>query len=701
MDAERVFATVVSADFFTTLGVHPILGTAFRPGDDAPGAPMTAVLAYNFWKEKLGGDPSIVGKQLTIQGGPVTVLGVMPAGTWFPRSDGAELWLNDTQATPTRLGPFGWHAIARVRPGVNAAQRQSALDEVAARVRDRFPGGPERWTLVERPLADQFTRGLRPALLVLMGAVVLVLLIACVNVTNLMLARATSREHEIAVRTALGASRARVVRQLLTEGILLAVGGGTLGVALAMWGVRALIASAPASLSSLRDLGVSLDGRVLAVAAAAAIGSVLLFGLAPALLGPTRAITAIRESGRGTSDGPGRRYVRSGLVAAEFGFSLLLLVGAGLLLRSLAKLRAVDTGVHADGVVTATISLPRAVYVTDTQTLAFHDRLLDAIRALPGVQSASATIGLPPDVFGNETDFFVVGHPVPVGEFAPLGNNLSVDGEYFATLGIPLLSGRVFDARDNANAPATVIISAELARQYFGGSDPINQRLSIGGVGPANEYAIVGVVGNVPYSGLARGPSAAIYFPFAQFSMGTNRSFSVLIRSATAPTEVEASLRGVVRQLDPQLAVAEFRTVREVVDSSMAADRFRTILLALFAAIALTLAAIGIYGVMAYSVGRRSREIGVRIALGANAGQLYAQILREGLTVAGVGTALGLGAAFAVTRVVSKLLYGVSATDAVTFCLVPFFLLAMAALACLIPARRAAHVDPAVTMVSD
>ena len=700
--AERVFGTVVSADFFTTLGVHPMLGTAFQLGDDAPGAPMTAVLSYTFWQRRLGGDPSVVGKQLTIQGGPVTVLGVMPPNVWFPRSDVAEMWLNETLTTPTRQGPFGWHGIARVRSGVNTAQRKAALDQVAGRVRDRFPGGPERWTLVERPLADQFTRGLRPALVLLMGAVVLVLLIACVNVTNLMLGRAASREHEIAVRTALGASRARVVKQLLTEGVLLAMIGGIAGVVLAMWGVRVLIAGAPDSLSPLRDLGVSMDGRVLAVAAAAAMGSVLLFALAPALLGPVAAVNAIRESGRGSSEGPARRYLRSALVVAEFAFSLVLLVGAGLLLRSLARLREVDTGVRADGVVTASIALPKAGYGAAAGVLAFHDRLLGELRALPGVQSASVSVGLPPDVFGNSTDFFAVGHPVPVGEFAPLGENLSVDGDYFATLGIPLRGGRIFNARDNnANAPQTVIISAELARQYFSGSDPINQRLSIGGTGPANEYAIVGVVGDVPYSGLARGPSAAIYFPFAQFSMGVSRSFSVVIRSATSPTEVANALRTVVRRIDPQLAVAQFRTIRDLVDSSVAADRFRTTLLTLFAALALVLAAIGIYGVMAYSVSRRSREIGVRIALGAHSRQVYAQILREGLTVAGVGIAVGLAASFAMTRIVSKLLFGVSATNALTFCLVPLFLLCVAALASIIPARRAAHVDPAITMTVD
>ncbi len=699
--AERVFGTIVGADFFTTLGVHPLIGAAFQPGDDAVGAPMTTVLSYNFWKLRLGGDPAIVGKQLTIQGAPVTVLGVMPPDVWFPRSDVAELWLNETFTTPTRRGPFGLGAIARLRPGVNAAQRQAALDQVASRVRDRFPGGPEKWTLVERPLSDQFTRALRPALLVLMGAVVLVLLIACVNVTNLMLARSTSREHEIAVRTALGASRSRIVKQLFTEGVILAVLGGTVGVALAMWGVRLLIAEAPDSLSALRDLHVSVDWHVLIIAAVAAMGSVLVFGLTPALLGPARATSSIRESGRGGTEGPARRYLRNALVASEFAFSLLLLVGAGLLIRSLAKLRAVDTGVHADGVTTASIAISQAGYATQPEVLAFHDRLLGAVRALPGVQSASASVGLPPDVFGNNSDFFVVSHPVADGEFSPLADCLSVDGEYFATLGIPLRAGRLFDARDNTSSPATVIISAELARQYLEGSDPIGQRLAIGGKGPANEYTIVGVVGDVPYDGLARGPTPTIYFPFAQFSMGTSRSFSIVIRSATGLDQMASSLRSVVRGIDPQLAVAKFRTVRDLVDASVAADRFRTTLLALFAALALVLAAVGIYGVMAYSVGRRAREIGVRIALGAHTKQVYAQILREGLTVAGIGIAIGITAALAVTRVVSKLLFGVGATDALTFFLVPLFLLAIAAVACLIPARRAAHVDPAITMVAD
>jgi predicted permease len=699
--AERVFGTVVGADFFSTLGVHPIMGRVFQSGDDAPGAPATVVLSYGFWKRRLGSDPHVLGKQLTVQGAPATVLGVMPPDVWFPRSDVAELWLNDMVTTPTRRGPFGWGMIARIRSGVNPAQRQTALDQIAARVRERFPGGPTSWTFVERPLADQFTRSLRPALVVLMGAVVLVLLIACVNVTNLMLARATSREHEIAVRTALGASRSRIVRQLLTEGVLLAALGGAVGLVLAVWGVRLLTASAPDSLTVLRDLGVSVDGHVLMIAAASAIGSVLIFGLAPALLGPARATSAIREAGRGGTDGAGRQQLRSVLVAAEFAFSLVLLVGAGLLIRSLAKLRDVDTGVRAEGVVTASVALPKAGYATPAEVQSFHDRLLNEVRALPGVAAASISVGLPPDVFGSVSDFFAVSHPPQVGEFSPVADFLSVDGEYFATLGIPLRSGRVFDARDNVNSPQTVMVSAELARQYLPEADPIGEKLSVGGRGPANEYTIVGVVGDVPYDGLARGRTPTMYFPFSQFSQGQNRSFSVVIRGATPPSEMASSLRTAVARIDPGLAVARFRTVRDLVDASVAADRFRTTLLAVFASLALLLAAVGIYGVMAYSVGRRAREIGVRIALGAHAPQLYAQVLREGLTVAGAGIAVGLTAAFAVTRVVSKLLFGVSATDALTFCLVPLFLLAIAALACLIPARRAAHVDPSITMVAD
>jgi putative ABC transport system permease protein len=699
---ERVFGTVVGASFFTTLGIRPLLGSVFRPGDDAQGAPALAVLSYGFWQGRLGGDPAIVGKQLSVEGAPVTVTGVMPPNVWFPRSEAADIWLNDMLPTPSRQGPWGWQAIARVRPEVTPAQLTGALDRAAERVRSDFPGGPAHWTFVAKPVPEQLSASLRPALLVLMAAVVLVLLIACLNVTNLMLARATSREHEFAVRTALGASRGRLIRQLVTESVLLAFLGGTAGVLLAVWGVRALVASAPASLALLRDLKVGVDGQVLLVAAAVSMGSVLLFGLAPALLGaPSRGATGIGSAARGSTDGRGRRHVRSLLVGAEFAFSLVLLVTAGLLVRSLGKLLAVDTGLHADGVVTASIALPKAHFGQSAQILGFHDRLLAAVRSVPGVTIASASVGLPPDVLGYSSDFFVVGQPVPDFEFAPLADVIAVDGEYFAAMGIPLRSGRVFDARDDGNGPQTVMISTELARRFFPHSDPLGQRLSVGGKGAPNEYTIVGVAGDVPYEGLARGASSAMYFPFAQFSQGQYRSFTVVIRSAVPMDDVAAVLRTAVQRLDPELAVAQVRTVRDLVDASVSANRFRAMLLGLFAVLALILAAVGIYGVMAFSVGRRSREIGVRMALGAGTMQLYAQILREGLTVAGAGIAVGLAVAFGVTRVASTLLFGVSATDPLTFAAVALILILIAAIACLIPARRAASVDPAITMVTD
>ena len=696
--AERVYGAIVSADFFRTLGLRPLLGRTFQAGDDDAGAPPTAVLSFAFWRKRLGGDPQIVGKSINIQGLPTTVIGVMPSTVWYPRSDRAELWMNESFATPPRRGPFGWAVLARVRPDVAAAQQKAVLAQIAEGVRARFPGGPDHWTFEPQSMSQRFSGPLRPVLLVLMGAVVVVLLIACVNVTNLMLARATGREQEIAVRTALGASRSALVRQLFVEGTLLAVLGGALGLFVAIWGVRALTAMAPDSLFVLRDFKTALDARVLALAAVATMGSVMIFALAPAILG---ASTRATGAARGSTDTPHRRRIRSSLVVAEFALSLVLLVGAGLLIRSLAKLRAVDTGVRGDGVVTASIALPAIHYSKVPDVNAFHDRLLADLRSRPELERVSTSVGLPPDVFGSSSDFFVSSHPPADGEFSPIVDVLAVDGDYFAALGIPLLSGRIFDARDNPDAPSTVMISEALARKYFPGSNPVGERLNVGGTGDGNAYSIVGVVGNVRYDGVAQDPSEAIYFPFVQGGLGATPSFSVIVRTRAGAGEVGRLVREAVHQIDPELAVANVRTVQELVEESVASNRFRTTLLTVFALIALALAAVGIYGVMAYAVGQRSREIGIRLALGARAAAIYRLILREGLIVAGVGVVIGLAASLALTRVVTKLLYGVSATDAATFVGVPLILLAIAALACILPARRAARVDPSVTMRGD
>ena len=699
---ERVYGSIVSADFFSTLGVQPAIGRAFRSGDDAQGAPPLVVLSDAFWRRRLGSDPAVIGKSLEIQGRPTTVIGVMSPNVWYPRGDRAELWINDTFPAPPRRGPFGLAVLAREKPGVSAAQRHALVAQVAAEVRARFPGGPDRWTFVEQSLSQRFSGPLRPVLLMLMGAVVVVLLIACVNVTNLMLARATSREAELAVRTALGASRAVLVRQLLIEGALLALLGGALGVLVAIWGVRVLTAVAPDSLFVLRDFDTGVDARVLALAAAATIGSVLLFALAPAILGASaRAIGVVREAVRGGTDAPSRRRLRSALVVAEFALSLVLLVGAGLLIRSLSKLRDVDTGVRGDGVVTASIALPAVRYAGTPQIVAFHDRLLTDLSSRPGMEKVSASVGLPPDLFGSSSDFFVSSRPPADGESSPLADVLAVDGDYFAALGVPLLSGRIFDERDNGDAPNRVIVSDALARKYFPGANPVGERINVGGPGDGNAYTIVGVVGNVRYDGVAQPPSEAIYFPFAQGGMGATPSFSVVTRGRTSTDDAGRLVREAVHRIDPELAVANIRTLRELVEANVAADRFRTTLLAVFAALALVLAAVGIYGVMSYAVGRRSREIGIRLALGARAGAIHRLVLGEGLVIAGVGIAHGLLASAALTHAVSALLFEVSATDAATFIAVPALLLAIAALACFVPARRAARVDPSVTMRAD
>ena len=700
--AQRVYGAVVSAKFFSTLGVRAMLGRTFQTGDDADGAPPTAVLSYAFWSRRLGSDPAIVGKSLNIQGRPTTVIGVMDPSVWYPRGDRAELWINDNFPAPKRRGPFGLAVFAREKPGVSAPQRSAALAQLAAGVRTQYPGGPDNWTFAEQSMSQRFSGPLRPVLLVLMGAVVVVLLIACVNVTNLMLARATSREQEIAVRTALGASRAALVRQLLIEGALLAMLGGAIGVLVAMWGVRALTSIAPDSLFVLRDFKTGVDARVLGLAALATMGSVLLFALAPAILGASsRAIGAVREAVRGGTDAPSRRRIRSGLVVAEYALSLVLLVGAGLLIRSLAKLRSVDTGVHGDGVITASIALPAIRYPKRDQINVFHDRLLADLRSRPGMERVSTSVGLPPDNFGNSSDFYLTAHPVADGEFSPIADVVAVDGEYFSALGIPLLSGRIFDTRDNPDAPSTIIISEALARKYFPTTNAIGERLNVGGPGEDNAYTIVGIVGNVRYDGLAQGPSEAIYFPFVQGTAGNSPSFSVVVRTRASADEVGRLVRDAVHQIDPELAVAYVRTVRELVEENVAGDKFRTTLFTVFAALALVLAAVGIYGVMTYAVGRRVREIGIRLALGARAAEIYRLILREGLGVAGLGIGIGLLASIALTRVVSKLLFQVSATDAATFIAVPVLLLAIAAIACLVPARRAARVDPSVTMRVD
>ena len=691
---EQVFGAFVSADFFTVLGARPLLGRAFAPGDDAPGAPLSVVLGYDFWRQRLSGDQSVIGRTIRLDGLPMLVRGVMPPGFWFPRGDRAELWVNMIIDPPTRLGPFGLAAIARLRPGVTPAMMQADLDAVAAGVRERFPGGPIDWTLVSRPLKDHLVAPVRPALVLLLGAVTLVLVIACVNVANLMLARASGRAPEIAVRTALGASRGRLVRQLLTESALLAALGGGVGLAFAYWGVRALLAIGPGDLPLLRDVPIGVDARVLAVTAIATLGSSLLFGLAPALMGARGDGEAlVKEGGRGAPEGRGGQRLRRMLVVLEFALSLVLLAGAGLLLRSFAKLEAVDPGVRTSNVLTASIALPTTRYGEPAAIIGFHERLLAAVRTLPGVRSAAIlTGGMPPNQQWNANNFVAEGQPWTAGQQDPIAGDLWVGGDYFETLGIPLLRGRTFNDHDTPDSPPVVIVNEALARRFLPGQDAVGKRLRLGDTSPTGAWVtIVGVAANAKYTGLDSGDELTIYSPFRQ---SWSRSMSLIVHTTDDPRSLVAALRRQLAGVDSELVLSRVATMTELMRDSLARARFRTTLLTLFAAAAALLAAVGIYGVMAYAVSRRTREIGIRMALGARHSDVLAGVFREGLTLALGGVGVGLVGALAVTRITRSLLFGVSATDPLTFAAVAMALAGVAALACYVPARRATRVDP-------
>ena len=686
-EAEQVRAKATTGSFFSVLGVGAQLGRTYREGEEEA---AVVVLGHHLWRRRFGGDPAVVGRTVAIDGRDRTVVGVMPAD--FPSvGTRADLWV------PVRLSPEAGgrtlQVVGRLHPGTTLEEARREMSAIGRRLAERYPASNAGWGVTLVPMHEQVTGDVRPALLVLLGAVGLLLLIACANVANLLLGRAAVRRREMAVRLSLGATRARLVRQTLTECLVLAGGAGLLGLGLAVWSTRTLVRLLPPGLALPRLDEVRVDERVLGFALGVSLLTGVLFGITPALSGSAvRLAQTLRETARGTTRG--RSRIRKALVVVEVALAVVLLVGAGLLGRSLQRLLEVDTGVRPEQVLTMRLWLSGPQYQEAAALQRFMARLLPRLRDLPGARSVGAEMYLPLTGERLGHSFHRADRPRP-REGERLSTHIrAIAGDYFATMGIPLLRGRAFAARDHARAPPVAVINQELARRHFPGEDPIGKRVDYVWSDTLSAE-IVGVVGSVREMGPGAEPSPAIYRPYAQ--MPTPR-VALVIRSAGDPLTLAAAAATAVREIDPGQPVAEIRTMEEVVSATVVRPRLNLYLLGGFAGMALLLAALGLYGVVSHSVTQRSQEIGVRIALGARPGHVLRLVVREGMRLTVLGLLIGLGAALAATRVMASLLFGVSVTDPLTLAGVTAFAAAVALLASYLPARRATRVDPAVTL---
>jgi putative ABC transport system permease protein len=687
---EEVPGNYVTRDFFPLLGVHPALGRNFLPEEELPNTPDVALLSDGFWRRRFGADRHIVGKTLMIRGNPTTVVGVLPAGFRFPDVK-ADIWeLTTLHPERQRKGRF-LAPIARTRPGVTVSQAQADMNVIMAQLAREYPDFNQNWGVTVIPLSQQFTGDLRTPLLVLLGAVGLVLLIACANVANLMLMRSSARGREMAIRTSLGATRARIVRQLLVESMILGVIGGSAGLLFAVWAKDILLAMLPESMSVAKVNSVTIDGNVLAFTVILSLGTSLLFGLLPALRASRPDLSdTLKEGGRAVSSSLRRNRLRATLVASEMAVALMLLIGAGLLIQSFIRLEHVSAGFQPDRILSMRIGLSNPRYKDLKVASAGLDEILHRIAQVPGVAS-TGSIQFPP--LGGllpATGFWVAGRPIPNPSQAPVTGVSIVTPGYFPTMGIPLISGRLFTERDQAGTPQVTIVSQSLARQHFPNMDPIGQRLFVEW-GRETPYQIVGVVGDVKHDGLDKDVRPTVYFPNAQ---ETQTIATLMIRTGADPIKLAPIAEQIIHAYDKDQAIANIQPLDMFLSKAVARPRFQSVLLASFAGLALLLAAIGIFGVMSYSVAQRTHEIGIRVALGAQGKQVLRLVVGQGLLLALIGTAGGLGGAFALTRYLRTLLFNVSPTDWLTFTTVPLLLCAVALAASYFPARIAMRVDP-------
>jgi putative ABC transport system permease protein len=710
----EAYGEQVSSDFFSVLGVPAALGRTFSPEEDQPNSPHVVVLSHELWEQRYGGDGAVVGRTISINREPYTVTGVMPSGFYFPPWGGrAQLWIAGLDLTqPGRT----WHefrSIARIKPRIGIGQAQAEMDTIARRLEKQYPE-QKGWGVQLVNLHEQTVGDTRPALLVLLAAVGMVLLIACANLANLQLARVAAREKEIAFRAALGAESQRIVRQLLTESVLLAVTGGGLGVLLAGWGVRFLVMLAPQDTPGLSQAGVNL--RVLAFTLALSVVTGIAFGLLPALGASKVDLNqSLREISRGATQGARSSRLRALLVSTEFALALVLLVGAGLLLKTFVALNHVDLGFEPHNVLTMRIALLGPAYQEHTherrRQTEFFRQLIQKADSLPGVISSAAIDGggLPPEG-GNGDNFLIAGRPTPPPSEYPDAVNRVISPDYFRTMGIPLLKGRFFTEADDQNGPGVAIINDRLAQDYWPGGDPIGSQLTfpdlevpvpgVAGRKHLKPFSIVGVVKSEKNQGLETVPDEGVYLSYSQYPTFYPPR-TLVVRTAVEPTSLVSAIRHQVELLDKDQPISEVETMDQVVAQAEAGHRLPMVLLGLFAALALVLAGIGIYGVMSYSVGQRMHEIGIRTALGAQRHDIFRMVIGQGLRLILAGLLIGVAAALILTRLLSSLshlLYGVGTSDPVTFITVLIVLSGVAVLACYIPARRATKVDPIVVL---
>lgn len=706
-DPQQIVVGNVTPGFLSVVGVNPIVGGGFSPDNWKQGKDDVVLLDYGFWKERLGGDPGIVGKTVELNGKPVVVVGVAPKDFTLFIKDGTLTGSKPQMWSPWAV-PKDWGdrkqgvgryltVLARMKPGVTVAQAQQQMNTIASRLQQEYPLTNAHWGATVVPIREQLSGDLRPALLTLFCAVGFVLLIACANVSSLLLARAAKREKEIAIRAAIGASRWRIARQLLTESVLLAGSGGTLGLLLAFWGTRALLASGPKDLLDLRY--VPLNIRVLAFTVAVTMLSSIAFGFLPSFLSARLQMAeSLKDEARSTPTGR-RTLLRSLLVVGQISLAMVLLVGSGLLIRSFVRLVGVDPGFNPNNLLTFQVGLPHAKYPKDEAQMAFFRDLLLRVRRLPGVHSVTVENFPPLTGMGSATSVHIIGEPKRGEADLPVSGVRVVGPDYFRTMGIPLQAGRWFDERESTEASHVVVVNQAFVEKYLRSENPIGMKISIymhdDKFDDDHPSEIVGVCGAVHQLGLDSEAKPTVYWPMPEL---TYSRMTFLVRTANDPAALVPVIRRELHEIDPELPMASVATMEQLLGDSLARSRFTMSLLGVFAAVALALTAVGIYGVISYSVAQRTHEIGIRMALGAQRGNVLGLVLRQGarLMIAGVG--LGLVSALVITRLMSSLLYGVGATDPATFAAVVFTLVAVALLASYVPARYATRVSPIIAL---